>query len=483
MGLPRQRPCPLRNSVLLGLAEEMGQEVAQARGEPLRGSATLAPAKDLLSRPEFQEPHRRGEVLVAAVMNSFLAVWMACIQTLGEIEPGLLHRERVAEEGADVADALLTMAIRAIDYLPPVHLEFGDFLSALLTADVEVRPDDSRDGFRTRLLETFASYGILPATTRSGREPGTWRPPLDSLAYAGAHHESLTRDPDEVFRFVWENRGALGLDESAYTRVLSVRPCLRIAPDGFALRETVAEVVQLLDVKASELAGLHVRKLSGMPQSQRVRLEGGRARLEGGMTLVFDPAAGGEHSSPTGHRRGRRRARLRAMRARTSTSARSRGRPAARLAAIRKASSRIFSPIQRRSSPERASHSRRSASSASARLENSRTTRSPDLPPIRDAHGIFVEHAPAGFNPGRSRGAGRQNPRKQSHHRPHTAGGETACEVRRSPRGRVLSRQPIAAQPVAATPTHSRSAGICLAHSFQREEWVVHSTGNRRPDG
>ncbi|MEK7738265.1 MAG: hypothetical protein AAB319_11000, partial [Pseudomonadota bacterium] len=59
-----------------------------------------------------------------------------------------ISRARAAEEGAEVADHLLTVSIRAIDYCPPVDLRFGDFLSALLTADQELFPDDSKYRFR-----------------------------------------------------------------------------------------------------------------------------------------------------------------------------------------------------------------------------------------------------------------------------------------------------------------------------------------------
>ena len=48
-----------------------------------------------------------------------------------------LDRQRAVEEGADVAERLLTHCIRALDYCPPTDLQFCDFASALLTADYE----------------------------------------------------------------------------------------------------------------------------------------------------------------------------------------------------------------------------------------------------------------------------------------------------------------------------------------------------------
>ena len=41
------------------------------------------------------------------------------------------------------------MLLRALDYLPPVDLEFADVLDSVLTADRRLVPDDEH-GYRTR---------------------------------------------------------------------------------------------------------------------------------------------------------------------------------------------------------------------------------------------------------------------------------------------------------------------------------------------
>lgn len=271
----------LRQSALMGLADEMGQELANVRGQALRRSAEMPPSKSYMNDPEFKEPHSRGEILVAATMNAFLTVWSNRLKSLGQIRPGYLDRGRVVEEGASIADYLLTMMIRAIDYAPPVDLEFCDYLSAVLTSDHEINPDDSKYRFREILRETFIAYDIKPASKGTAEEPGAWDPPESDLNFERMHFESMQRDPDEVFRFVWENRRALKLNEDAYSRVLSVRPCLRIGPDGFALRETVAEYLQQIKLAASELKTLKVKIPEGMPRDLEVTLYGGGA-------LIFD---------------------------------------------------------------------------------------------------------------------------------------------------------------------------------------------------
>jgi hypothetical protein len=268
----------LQRSSLFRLAEQMGDEMQAVRGHALRESLEIAPSRRLLRTPEYLESHRRGEVLVAAVLQAFLDAWVGRLRRLGEVAPRELDLSRVIEDGAEAADTLLTMAIRALDYLPPVDLEFGDYLSALLTADRESRPDDGKYRYREMLLASCRRYGIDP---RSDAPGGYWRPAEEEFDYSGAHLESLQRDPQEMFKFVWDNREALKLNPNAYTRVAYVRPVVRTGEDGFILRETVAEYMQQIELEARELGTLGVEPPRGMPASQEVVLYGGG-------TLVFD---------------------------------------------------------------------------------------------------------------------------------------------------------------------------------------------------
>ena len=195
----------LRDSALFGLAEQMGDEMQAVRGEALRRSAKLTPDPKVLDNPEFLEPHRRGEILVAAVMNGFINAWTKRLEATGA-GPAVARRAAGRGGRRGHRDALATMWIRALDYMPPVHVEFGDALSAAITADLEVRPDDCRCELRRHKLASFESYGILPTSNRPDA-PGVWERPSGDLRYDRVRFESMRTDKDEVFRFVWENTG------------------------------------------------------------------------------------------------------------------------------------------------------------------------------------------------------------------------------------------------------------------------------------
>jgi hypothetical protein len=272
----------LSKSVLLGLADQMGSELSGVRGQALRASVKLTPGKPYASMPTFQEPHRRGELVVAAMLNAFLDIWLARLEKVGTLQRGKKDRSLVVEAAARVANHLLTMAIRAIDYCPPVDLTFPDYLSALLTIDREVVPDDTKYGYREALLKNFNAYGIERAE-HSGAD-GTWARCDKQFVYSRTHFDSMLRDREEVFRFIWENRGkdALDIHKDGYVEVQSVRPCTRIGPDGFVLRETVAEYIQILTLRAEELpAALKITPPESIPGWRRVRIFGGGA-------LIFD---------------------------------------------------------------------------------------------------------------------------------------------------------------------------------------------------
>jgi hypothetical protein len=91
----------------------------------------------------------------------------------------------MADEAAKAATHLLRMCVRALDYVPPVDITFGEYLRALLTADADLVRDDDR-GYRVAVVEAFRVRGIYP--------PGVRSLAADSLLW------TETREPDERVR-------------------------------------------------------------------------------------------------------------------------------------------------------------------------------------------------------------------------------------------------------------------------------------------
>jgi len=276
----------LKDSILLGLAGQVGEAMYGVRGMALRRSINLPPDPKSKDTEEFQECHRRGELLVAAVLGAFLKVWKNRIALYGRLQRGKVSRIGVVDAAVETAEHLLTMSIRALDYCPPTDLLFGDFLSAMLTADYEMHADDSRYQYRKFLREAFRGFGFSPGANDPGQpERGLWGPPDDKegLRYSRTHFESMQHDRDEIFRFLWENHDVLRVDVDSYTTVQNVDPCYRISSDGFLLHETVATYSQQVRMKAADLKRFELKKPRGMPDDQELTIYGGGA-------LIFDEA-------------------------------------------------------------------------------------------------------------------------------------------------------------------------------------------------
>jgi len=264
----------LRKSALFTLAEELGRASGGQRGSGIRRSIELEPGIPWRDQRAFLEPHRRGEILVAAVMETLLRMWSQRLRALTSRHG--LDRARVAEEGAKAAGHLLRMLLRGIDYMPPVELEFEDVLDSVLTADEIVAPDDGKHGYRPMLAEAFAAFGIERPQERIIDLQEQPSPQYERMNFA-----ALRASPDEVFRFLWENGDIFGIRRDFRTRVESVSPSLRVGPDGLVIAEVVAAYVQTLQLNAGEF-----RERGGEPPAglaDETELE-----LWGGGVLVFD---------------------------------------------------------------------------------------------------------------------------------------------------------------------------------------------------
>jgi hypothetical protein len=264
----------LAHSALFGLAEQFGEATSGVRGSALRRSLELPAGDGWRGEVEFEEPHRRGEVIVATLMRTLVEIWTGRLKAL--IYGGGLDRERAAEEGAKSAEHLLQMAIRAIDYAPAVELEFEDFLDALLVADEVVAPDDVH-GYRKAVRDAFAAFGIEQPEGRTVDLAHAQQ----RLIYENLNFSSLRFDRDEVFGFIWQNAATLGIERDYYLRVESVRPSVRVGPDGLIVNEVVADYVQTLNTTAAKAKALGVTVPDDVKDETQIQFWGGG-------TLIFD---------------------------------------------------------------------------------------------------------------------------------------------------------------------------------------------------
>ena len=276
----------LKESVLFTLGKEFGDALHLNRGGGLRRSVTQEPTKEWRdpTRREWDEPHRRGEIFAAAVMRTFVRLWAQRLSEL--IGGGTLDRRRAAEEGASLARHLLEMVIRAIDYCPPVEFEFDDFLGALLVSDQELAPDDER-GYREAITSVFGSFGI----TAIMGEPLVASASNQAPSYRNFSYASLRSDPDEAFRFIWDNVGLLDVRPRFYTHVEHVRPSMRVGPRGFVVAETVVDYVQELIISRADLDTLARQDATEFASPASIPADT-QLKVWGGGTLIFDEFGG-----------------------------------------------------------------------------------------------------------------------------------------------------------------------------------------------
>jgi hypothetical protein len=118
------------------------------------------------------EAHDRGAVLVATIFDAFQRIYVHRTRDLlriatngtGILPEGSISRDlvgRLAAEAAEIAEHLLHICIRALDYSPPNDIDFGSYLRALISADLDIAPEDET-GYRVALIEAFRARGIFP---------------------------------------------------------------------------------------------------------------------------------------------------------------------------------------------------------------------------------------------------------------------------------------------------------------------------------
>lgn len=239
------------------------------------------------------DPHFLGSILVSAVFAAFVTIYRgrcADLMRLATNGTGILPQgeisqdlaQRLAREASSVADQVLNICIRALDYVPPIDITFGEYLRALITADRDLVPNDER-GYRVAFIASFRDRGIFPKDVPHLAEDSlVWlHPPIDTesaAAFASLVEElkldwNLNSDRRKAHDTSQENQkavhgwvvhasrkrllDAMGFEPAAKNvtigsmtgemmpiEVHSVRPTRRTAPDGSSHAGLVIEITQ-----------------------------------------------------------------------------------------------------------------------------------------------------------------------------------------------------------------------------------------------
>lgn len=243
------------------------------------------------------EAHAMGEVLVSAVFDAFMTVLRRktarylrlATDGTGVLPPHEMSADLLdvlAEEASQLASQFLSICIRAIDYCPPIDLELGEYLRAVISADLELVPDD-RWGYREAWMDAFARHRIYPPQVRSLTEDELrWRAPaplidpepelgFGKLQFRGdpacaAGEGELLRQAGALGRIVVRHPAQFGLarpgdpalrgDAVDLPCVQSIRSSRRVGPGGQVVFDLVAEVTQRRLVRHD---GLHFEAYGG----------------------------------------------------------------------------------------------------------------------------------------------------------------------------------------------------------------------------
>jgi hypothetical protein len=282
---------------LIDLAKQFGEASGMNRG--LRSALDIPPnSNDIQTR--VNDAHFRGSILVAAVFDAYFSVYIKRTADLFRIYragggssnpeelPGPLA-ELLAEQASTTAAEFFQICARALDYCPPVDITFGDYLRALVTVNLDLKPIDG-SGVRDALMQAFRVRGIYPENASFfsqdalswPRVPKWTKPPSpDALPPVKAvitnpktkeremtnlvfgNPNGLTRTEKDINgqilrQYAQDNAARLGFDpdpslaDEFKPYAPSFHPVFRIAPDGSLRIDMVVELVQTKKVPFDE---------------------------------------------------------------------------------------------------------------------------------------------------------------------------------------------------------------------------------------
>src|SRR5262249_8925028 len=157
----------------------------------------------------------------------------------------------LCSEATRTAKQFFQTCARALDYLPPVDVTFGDFLRAVMTSETEFDAAD-QEGIRDAWMQAFRRREILPDNAPFFSEQALcWPARLDELKvqdlpFGGPLGLSYTEQQQtatvlEAFINRLHNRKLLNLDPRVEYRIPSFHPLYRMNRTGSVRWDLVVE--------------------------------------------------------------------------------------------------------------------------------------------------------------------------------------------------------------------------------------------------
>ena len=244
---------------LIELAGQFGEATGLRKG--LRSA--IGKPKTLKELRDTSECHERGAVLVAAVFDAFFTVYIQRAASHFRVYRSGGGRDTedlptplanaLCEEATRTAMQFFRSCVRALDYLPPVDVTFGDFLRAVMTSETDFDPVDS-EGIRDAWMEAFRRRAILPDDAPFFSEqalcwPAADRIPVKGLLFGGPlglSYEEREQTARALRAFIDDDdhKRRLHLDPRADYRIPSFHPLYRMDKNGSIRWDLAVEVVQ-----------------------------------------------------------------------------------------------------------------------------------------------------------------------------------------------------------------------------------------------
>jgi hypothetical protein len=243
---------------------ELAGQFGEAIGMRSALRSAIGKPKTMKQLRDTSECHERGSILVAAVFDAFFTVYLQRAARHFRIYRAAGGRER-EDLPAPLADALCEVAAqtatdffrtcaRALDYLAPVDVTFGDFLRAVMTSETDFDPVDN-EGIRDAWMQAFRCRGILPEDAPFFSEEALcWpaRPEIievKGLPFGGPlglsyNEQQQTAAALAAFIDTDDHKELLGLDPGLEYAIPSFHPLYRMNRSGEMRWDLVVEVIQ-----------------------------------------------------------------------------------------------------------------------------------------------------------------------------------------------------------------------------------------------